>query len=59
MWSCVEPSGTLEDPLEHTLEKPREIQGILEYSRAVRDILPPNLATSSLPFCPRTREFAP
>lgn len=28
------------NPLKHTLEKSREIQGILEYFRAVRDILP-------------------
>jgi len=37
VWSCVELSGTLEGPLEHILEKPREIQGILEYARAARD----------------------
>ena len=34
----MELSGILEGPLEHTLGKPREIQGILEYSRAARDI---------------------
>ena len=37
-YTSVELCGTLRNPLEHTLEKSREIQGILEYFRAARGI---------------------